>query len=52
MAIAKTIGYVLQWTGSYRIPFVIASGSYLVGVAVIHLLSPRLDPIDAHDHFV
>jgi ACS family hexuronate transporter-like MFS transporter len=52
MAIAKTIGYVLQWTGSYRIPFVIASGSYLVGVAVIHLLSPRMEPVDAHDHFV
>jgi MFS transporter, ACS family, hexuronate transporter len=44
MAAAKTIGYILQWTGSYRIPFVMASGSYLVGVAVIHLLSPRLEP--------
>jgi ACS family hexuronate transporter-like MFS transporter len=44
MAISKTIGYVLQWTGSYRIPFLIAGASYLVGVAVIHLLSPRLEP--------
>jgi hypothetical protein len=25
MAIAKTNGYFLQWTGSYRIPFVPAT---------------------------
>jgi len=48
MAIAKTIGYILQWTGSYRIPFILASGSYLLAVAAIHILSPRLEPIMTH----
>ena len=32
MLIAKTVGYVLQWTGSYLIPFMIAGGAYLVGL--------------------
>jgi|HubBroStandDraft_1064217.scaffolds.fasta_scaffold48456_2 ACS family hexuronate transporter-like MFS transporter len=42
--IATVVGHVLQWTGSYMIPFVIAGGAYLVAVAVIHLLAPRLEP--------
>ena len=45
MLIAKIVGYLLQWTGSYRVPFFIAGTSYLVAVAVIHLLAPRLDPV-------
>ncbi len=45
MLIAKIVGYLLQWTGSYRVPFVIAGSAYLVAVAVIHLLAPRLDPV-------
>jgi len=44
MLIAKIVGYVLQWTGSYRIPFLIAGTAYLVALAVIHLLAPRLEP--------
>ena len=44
MLIAKIVSYVLQWTGSYMIPFVIASCAYLVALAVIHLLAPRLEP--------
>ncbi|MGB7281648.1 MAG: MFS transporter [Candidatus Acidiferrum sp.] len=42
--IANTVGHVLQNTGSYLIPFSIASCSYLVALAVIHLLAPRLEP--------
>lgn len=41
---AKIIGYVLQTTGSYRIPFFMAGAAYLIALAVVHALSPRLDP--------
>jgi MFS transporter, ACS family, hexuronate transporter len=44
MLIAKIVGYALQWTGSYRIPFFMAGSAYLLAVGVIHLLSPRLEP--------
>jgi ACS family hexuronate transporter-like MFS transporter len=44
MLIAKIVGYVLQWTGSYMIPFFIAGAAYLVALAAIHILSPRMDP--------
>jgi len=44
MLIAKIVGYTLQWTGSYRVPFLIAGSAYLVALAVIHVLSPRLEP--------
>ena len=44
MLIAKVVGYTLQWSGSYKVPFVIAGLSYLVAVGLIHLLSPRLEP--------
>jgi MFS transporter, ACS family, hexuronate transporter len=45
MLIAKVVGYTLQWTGSYMVPFLIAGGSYLVALAIIHALTPRLDPV-------
>lgn len=45
MFIAKIVGYVLQGTGSYRIPFLMAGAAYLTALALIHLLSPRLEPI-------
>jgi ACS family hexuronate transporter-like MFS transporter len=47
--IATVVGHVLQWTGSYMIPFVIAGAAYLLALAAIHALAPRLDParIDA-----
>jgi len=41
---ARGVGHVLQWTGSYMIPFVMAGSAYLVALGVIHLLAPRLDP--------
>jgi MFS transporter, ACS family, hexuronate transporter len=44
MLIAKVIGYVLQWTGSYMIPFLMAGSAYLLAVAAIHILAPRLEP--------
>jgi ACS family hexuronate transporter-like MFS transporter len=44
LCIAAVVGHVLQWTGSYMIPFVIAGSSYLVALGMIQLLSPRLEP--------
>ena len=44
MLIAETVGHVLQWTGSYMIPFLIAASAYLVALALIQLLSPQLVP--------
>lgn len=44
MLIAKIIGYVLQSTGSYLVPFLMASSAYLVALASIQLLSPKLEP--------
>jgi ACS family hexuronate transporter-like MFS transporter len=51
MFIATLVGYILQRSGSYRIPFLIAGSSYLLAVAFIHLLTPRLQPVQlsAHD---
>jgi ACS family hexuronate transporter-like MFS transporter len=46
MLIAQIVGHVLQWTGSYAIPFLIAASAYLVALLCIHLLSPRLNPAE------
>jgi MFS transporter, ACS family, hexuronate transporter len=48
MLIAKIVGYTLQWTGSYMVPFFIAGSAYLIALAFIHILSPRLDPVRLH----
>lgn len=45
MAVAT--GYILQSTGqNYSIVFMIAGTAYLLALAVIHLLSPRLEPVE------
>ena len=44
MLIAEIVGHILQWTGSYMIPFLIAGSAYLLAVAVIHALAPELQP--------
>ncbi len=41
---AKVVGHVLQWTGSYMIPFAMAGSGYLLALIVIHVLTPRLEP--------
>jgi MFS transporter, ACS family, hexuronate transporter len=41
---ARVVGHVLQWTGSYMVPFAMAGSGYLLALAVIHALSPRLEP--------
>jgi len=42
--IAGVTAAILEWTGSYVPIFAIASVAYLVALACLHLLSPRLAP--------
>ncbi len=44
MAMALIVGEILQRTGSYRTIFLIAGLAYLVALAVIQLMVPRLKP--------
>lgn len=44
MLVAKIVGYVLEWTGSYMIPFLMAGSAYLLALAIIQILTPRLEP--------
>jgi ACS family hexuronate transporter-like MFS transporter len=44
MLIAKITGYVLQMTGSYTTVLLIAGAAYLVALAVVQILTPKLEP--------
>lgn len=46
MFVATGTGYVLQLTGSYNVVFVVCALAYLVALAVIHALAPRLEPVN------
>jgi len=47
MVIAKIVGHVLQVTGkNYLLPFLMAGFAYLVTLAVIHFILPRLQPME------
>lgn len=45
MLIAKAVGYILQSTGSYVPVFVLAGLAYLVALAFVQALAPRLKPV-------
>jgi len=45
MLIAKVTGYVLQMTGSYTVVLTIAGVAYLIALAVVQLLTPKLEPV-------
>jgi len=47
MLIAKIVGYVLQATGSYFVPFVMAGAAYLIALGLMHLVVPRLQPVSS-----
>jgi MFS transporter, ACS family, hexuronate transporter len=47
MLIAKIVGYVLQETHSYVIPFFICGSAYLVAVLLFQILAPRLQRIES-----
>ena len=47
---AVLTGYILERTGgNYMIIFGIAASAYLVALLIIHLLTPRLEPVEAID---
>jgi MFS transporter, ACS family, aldohexuronate transporter len=48
LLIAKIVSYLLQWTGSYVIPFLMAGSAYLLALAALQLLAPRLEPVTVH----
>jgi len=43
LLIATLVGHVLQRTGSYQVPFLIAGIAYFLALGVIQLLAPRLE---------
>jgi ACS family hexuronate transporter-like MFS transporter len=53
MLIAKIVGYALQATGSYFVPFVLSGAAYLIALGLLHSVVPRLQPVNsvpAADH--
>ncbi len=44
MVIAKFVGYILEWTGSYVPIFIMAGSAYLIALLVIHILVPQMRP--------
>jgi ACS family hexuronate transporter-like MFS transporter len=46
MLIAKIVSGFLQRTHSYAVPFFLAGSAYLIALAVIHGLAPRLKPVE------
>jgi ACS family hexuronate transporter-like MFS transporter len=45
MAMAKYAGFVLDRLGTYTPIFLVAASAYLLALAAVHLLSPRLEPV-------
>jgi MFS transporter, ACS family, aldohexuronate transporter len=45
MLIAKLTGYLLEVTGTYVTVFMMAAGAYLTALVIVHLLSPKLEPV-------
>ena len=43
--IATLAGFILERTGDYRLLFLIAACVYLVNLTIIHVLNPRLEPM-------
>jgi len=45
MAMSKYAGYVLEKIGSYTPIFVLAASAYLLALLVVHILTPRMEPV-------
>jgi MFS transporter, ACS family, hexuronate transporter len=43
LLIAKVVSYLLQSTGSYAVPFLVAGSACLIAIGVIQLLAPKLE---------
>jgi ACS family hexuronate transporter-like MFS transporter len=46
MAMAKYAGFVLEKIGSYTPLFIVAACAYLIALLAVHLLSPKLAPVN------
>jgi ACS family hexuronate transporter-like MFS transporter len=46
MVFSKYVGQVLEQVGSYTPIFIVAASAYLLALAAIHLLTPRLEPVE------
>jgi ACS family hexuronate transporter-like MFS transporter len=46
MVIAKIVSYFLQRTQSYAVPFFLAGSAYLIALAIIQGLAPKLKPVE------
>ena len=46
MAFSKYIGQVLEQIGSYTPIFIVAGSAYLIALLVIHLLTPKMEPVE------
>ena len=46
MAMAKYAGFVLDRIGTYTPIFVVAASAYLLALLAIHLLSPKMEPVE------
>jgi len=44
MLMAKAVGYILQWTGSYSLIFIFAPAAYFGALIVVQSLVPKLTP--------
>ncbi|MFA6540946.1 MAG: MFS transporter [Bacteroidota bacterium] len=40
---APFIGYMLEWTGSYFVPFIISGTAYLLALGIMHIIVPNLE---------
>jgi MFS transporter, ACS family, hexuronate transporter len=46
MLIAKLVSYFLQQTHSYVVPFFVAGSAYLIGLAILHAIVPKVEPVE------
>jgi ACS family hexuronate transporter-like MFS transporter len=46
MAMAKYAGWVLDRIGTYTPIFVVAASAYLLALLAVHLLTPRMEPVE------
>jgi ACS family hexuronate transporter-like MFS transporter len=46
MVMSKYAGFVLEKLGTYTPIFLVAASAYILGLAAIHLLSPKLEPVE------
>ena len=45
MVMAKSVGHVLEGMGGYGPIFAVCGGVYLLAILVIHLLTPKMEPV-------